>query len=254
MVDFLNGGVRLNETLVREDLKYIWHPCTQMKDHETLPLIPVKSAKGLYLFDFEGNRYMDAISSWWVNLFGHSNPEINQKVKEQIETLEHVILAGFTHQPAVELARRLVELTPESLQKVFFADNGSSAVEVALKMSYHYHRNRGENRPLFLSLTNSYHGETLGALSVGDVELYKKTYQPLLIRSVQTPVPADQSLQSALDALESLSKLLDEQGGKIAAFIVEPLIQGAGGMHMYHPQYLKGARELTQKLWNLLDR
>ncbi len=247
MVDFLNGGVRLNETLVREDLKYIWHPCTQMKDHETLPLIPVKSAKGLYLFDFEGNRYMDAISSWWVNLFGHSNPEINQKVKEQIETLEHVILAGFTHKPAVELARRLVELTPESLQKVFFADNGSSAVEVALKMSYHYHRNRGENRPLFLSLTNSYHGETLGALSVGDVELYKKTYQPLLIRSVQTPVPADQSLQSALDALESLSKLLDEQGGKIAAFIVEPLIQGAGGMHMYHPQYLKGARELTQK-------
>ncbi len=247
MVDFLNGGVRLNETLVREDLKYIWHPCTQMKDHETLPLIPVKSAKGLYLFDFEGNRYMDAISSWWVNLFGHSNPEINQKVKEQIETLEHVILAGFTHKPAVELARRLVELTPESLQKVFFADNGSSAVEVALKMSYHYHRNRGENRPLFLSLTNSYHGETLGALSVGDVELYKKTYQPLLIRSVQTPVPADQSLQSALDALESLSKLLDEQGGEIAAFIVEPLIQGAGGMHMYHPQYLKGARELTQK-------
>ncbi len=237
----------MNETLVREDLKYIWHPCTQMKDHEKFPLIPIKSAKGLYLFDFEGKSYIDAISSWWVNLFGHSNPEINKRVKEQIERLEHVILAGFTHQPAVELAKRLVGLTPEGLQKVFFADNGSSAVEVALKMSYHYHSNRGENRPLFLSLTNSYHGETLGALSVGDVELYKKTYQPLLVRSIQTPVPVDQSLQSALDALESLSKLLHEHGGELAAFIVEPLIQGAGGMHMYHPAYLKGARELTQK-------
>ena len=237
----------MNKTMIEEDLQHIWHPCTQMKDHETLPLIPIKSGKGVYLFDFEGNRYIDAISSWWVNIFGHANPRINERVKEQLDTLEHVILAGFTHEPAVTLAKRLVALTPEGLQKVFFADNGSSAVEVALKMSYHYHRNRGENRSLFLSLTNSYHGETLGALSVGDVQLYKETYEPLLIACIQTPVPKDQSRQSAQEALEALSDLLDQRGKEIAALILEPLIQGAGGMHMYHPDYLKGARVLTEK-------
>ena len=237
----------MNKTMIEEDLQHIWHPCTQMKDHETLPLIPIKAGKGVYLFDFEGNRYIDAISSWWVNIFGHANPRINERVKEQLDTLEHVILAGFTHEPAVTLAKRLVALTPEGLQKVFFADNGSSAVEVALKMSYHYHRNRGENRSLFLSLANSYHGETIGALSVGDVQLYKEIYEPLLIACIQTPVPKDQSRQSALEALEALSDLLDERGEEIAALILEPLIQGAGGMHMYHPDYLKGARVLTEE-------
>ena len=237
----------MNKTMIEEDLQHIWHPCTQMKDHETLPLIPIKAGKGVYLFDFEGNRYIDAISSWWVNIFGHANPRINERVKEQLDTLEHVILAGFTHEPAVTLAKRLVALTPEGLQKVFFADNGSSAVEVALKMSYHYHRNRGENRSLFLSLANSYHGETIGALSVGDVQLYKETYEPLLIACIQTPVPKDQSRQSALEALEALSDLLDERSEEIAALILEPLIQGAGGMHMYHPDYLKGARVLTEE-------
>ena len=234
-------------SMIDDDLQYIWHPCTQMKDHERLPLIPVKSGRGVYLFDFEGNRYIDAISSWWVNIFGHSNPYINGKIKEQLDTLEHVILAGFTHEPAITLAKRLVNMTPDGLQKLFFADNGSSAVEVALKMSYHYYRNRGEKRSLFLSLSNSYHGETLGALSVGDVQLYKETYEPLLISCIQTPVPVDQSRKSADEALAALSDLLDERGGEIAAFILEPLIQGAGGMHMYHPDYLRGARELTKK-------
>jgi len=236
----------MNERMIEEDLAHIWHPCTQMKDHETLPLIPIKSGKGVYLFDFEGNRYIDAISSWWVNIFGHANEAINEKVKKQLDTLEHVILAGFTHEPAVTLAKRLVKLAPEGLQKLFFADNGSSAVEVALKMSYHYHRNKGEQRSLFLSLSNSYHGETLGALSVGDVQLYKETYEPLLIACIQTPVPKDQSRESAAAALASLSHLLKQRGEEIAALILEPLIQGAGGMHMYHPDYLKGARELTK--------
>ena len=236
----------MNKTMIEEDLQHIWHPCTQMKDHEWLPLIPIKSGKGVYLFDFEGNRYIDAISSWWVNIFGHANPRINNRIKEQLDTLEHVILAGFTHEPAVTLAKRLVALTPPNLQKVFFADNGSSAVEVALKMSYHYHRNRGVNRSLFLSLSNSYHGETLGALSVGDVQLYKETYEPLLIACIQTPVPRDQSPESAAEALEALSELLEHRGEEIAALILEPLIQGAGGMHMYHPDYLKGARALTE--------
>ncbi len=236
-----------NSEMMQRDLDVIWHPCTQMKDHETLPLIPIKSAKGVLLYDFEENAYIDAVSSWWVNLFGHANPFIGSKIKAQLDRLEHVLLAGFTHKPAVDLAHKLVVLTPKTLQKVFYVDNGSSAVEAALKMSYHYHLNLGKCKPVFLSLTNSYHGETIGALSVGDVSLYKETYEPLLIQNIQVPVPVDQTLQAAQAALETLEEYLKEKSNEIAAFIVEPLIQGAGGMHMYHPAYLKGARKLTQK-------
>jgi len=235
-----------NNEIMQRDLEVIWHPCTQMKDHETLPLIPIRSGKGVYLYDFDGNRYIDAVSSWWVNLFGHSNTRINTKIKAQLDTLEHVLLAGFTHEPAVELAHKLVNITPSALQKVFYVDNGSSAVEAALKMSYHYHLNKGKRKPVFLSLTNSYHGETIGALSVGDVSLYKETYEQLLIQNMQVQVPVDQSQEAAQIALNALEKLLKEKAEEIAAFILEPLIQGAGGMHMYHPMYLKGARELTE--------
>ena len=234
-----------NTQIANIDLEYIWHPCTQMKDHETLPLIPIKRAKGVYLYDFEGNSYIDAISSWWVNIFGHTNEYISEKIKEQLETLEHVLLAGFTHKPAVDLAEKLTKLT--KLDKVFFADNGSSAVEVALKMSFHYHKNMGQNRPLFLSLTNSYHGETIGALSVGDVELYKETYKPLLISSIQTPVPEDRTKKSAYRALEELEKILEKRGKEISAFIFEPLVQGAGYMHMYHPIYLTEASKICKE-------
>ena len=236
-----------NNEMMQRDLEVIWHPCTQMKDHETLPLVPIKSGKGVYLYDFEGNSYIDAVSSWWVNLFGHANETINNKIKAQLDTLEHVLLAGFTHEPAVELAHKLVNITPPALAKVFYVDNGSSAVEAALKMSYHYHLNSGKRKPLFLSLTNSYHGETIGALSVGDVALYKETYEPLLIANMQVPVPKDQSERSANEALEALEKVLQGKADEIAALILEPLIQGAGGMHMYHPAYLTGARELTKK-------
>ena len=236
-----------NTTLAQLDLNHIWHPCTQMKDHEFLPLIPIKKGKGVYLYDFDGNRYIDAISSWWVNLFGHSNEYINSQIKEQLDVLEHVILAGFSHKAAINLANRLVQITPKGLEKVFFADNGSSAIEVALKMSYHYFKNRGENRDIFLSLTNSYHGETLGALSVGDVKLYKETYQPLLIKNMQTPVPINQTKKAAIEALIELENILKKYHKKISAFIIEPLIQGAGNMHMYHPYYLTKARELTKK-------
>ena len=237
----------INTKLADLDLKYIWHPCTQMKDHEHLPLIPIKSAKGIYLYDFDGNKYIDAISSWWVNIFGHSNEYINSKIKEQLNTLEHVILAGFTHEPAINLAKRLVEITPRALEKLFFADNGSSAVEVALKISYHYFKNTGLEKDTFLSLTNSYHGETIGALSVGDVELYKDTYKPLLIKNIQTPVPKDKSKEATIEALTTLEDILKKDSNKISAFIIEPLIQGAGSMHMYSPEYIKGARELTKK-------
>ncbi len=233
-----------NEELKRMDLDVLWHPCTQMKDHEFLPMIPIKRAHGVYLEDFEGNRYIDAISSWWVNLFGHTNEYIGAKVKEQLDTLEHVILAGFTHEPIIRLSHRLVSLTPPGLTKCFYADNGSSAIEVALKMSFHAHKNDGKKKDLFVSLTNSYHGETLGALSVGDVELYKETYEPLLIRNIQTPVPKDMSEEAADEAAEAFEALCAKQANEISALILEPLVQGAGGMHMYHPKFLRLTREI----------
>ncbi|MDY0402024.1 adenosylmethionine--8-amino-7-oxononanoate transaminase [Sulfurovum sp.] len=239
--------VSKNNEMMRRDLEVIWHPCTQMKDHETLPLIPIKSGKGVYLYDFEGNSYIDAVSSWWVNLFGHANPHINEKIKAQLEMLEHVLLAGFTHEPAIELAHKLADITPDGLNRVFYVDNGSSAVEAALKMSYHFHLNMGKRKAVFLSLTNSYHGETIGALSVGDVALYKETYEPLLIANRQVRVPADQSREAAEDALAELEEVLHQHADEIAALILEPLVQGAGNMHMYHPAYLAGARQLTRK-------
>ncbi len=236
-----------NTKISDEDLTHIWHPCTQMKDHETFPLIPIKRAKGVYLYDFDDKAYIDCISSWWVNIFGHCNEFINDKIKEQLDTLEHVLLAGFTHEPAVKLASKLVEITPKGLNKLFFADNGSSAIEVALKMSFHYHKNRGDKRELFLSLSNSYHGETIGALSVGDVSLYKETYEPLLLKAIQTPVPTNQTQQSAFEAIEALKNILEIRGHEISAFIIEPLIQGAGGMHMYHSIYITKAYELCKQ-------
>ena len=239
----------INNTRLRErDLDVLWHPCTQMKDHETLPLIPIQKAYGIYLEDFDGNKYIDAISSWWVNMFGHTNKYINSKIKEQLDTLEHVILAGFTHEQVVRLSERLVKLTPPNLDKCFYSDNGSSAVEVALKMSYHAHLNDGKkNKSIFVSLTNSYHGETIGALSVGDVELYKDTYEPLLLQTLQTPVPEDMSIEAAQNAAKEFEKLCQQRATEISAIILEPLIQGAGYMHMYHEEFLVLVRDICTR-------
>jgi len=243
----MNNNIN-NADLKNRDLDVLWHPCTQMKDHETLPLIPIKKAHGVYLEDFEGNRYIDAISSWWVNMFGHTNEYINSKIKEQLDTLEHVILAGFTHEQVVRLSERLVALTPPKLDKCFYSDNGSSAVEVALKMSYHAHFNDGKKeKSIFVSLSNSYHGETIGALSVGDVELYKDTYEPLLLKTLQTPVPKDMSLEAAQYAAKEFERLCQERASEISAIIVEPLIQGAGYMHMYNAEYLVLIREICTR-------
>lgn len=237
-----------NLELKNRDLDVLWHPCTQMKDHETLPLIPIKKAYGVYLEDFEGNSYIDGISSWWVNMFGHTNKYINDKIKEQLDTLEHVILAGFTHEPVVRLSERLVKLTPKGLDKCFYSDNGSSAVEVALKMSYHAHFNDGKiNKTVFVSLKNSYHGETIGALSVGDVELYKDTYAPLLLETLQTTVPKDMSIEAAKLAAADFEVLCKEKADEISAIILEPLIQGAGYMHMYHEEFLVLVRGICTK-------
>ena len=233
--------------LIDEDLKHIWHPCTQMKDHETLPIIPIKSGQGVYLIDFEDNRYIDGVSSWWVNLFGHCNAYINQKIKEQLETLEHVIFAGFTHEPIIQLSKRLCALSPKGLEKCFYADNGSSAIEVALKMSFQYHKNKGQKRPLFVSLENSYHGETIGALAVGDVKLYKEVFEDILLKTIQTPVPKDQTKESAIKAAESLEQIFRENADQISALIIEPLVQCSGGMNMYHPHYITLARKLCDR-------
>lgn len=237
-----------NEELKNRDLDVLWHPCTQMKDHETLPLTPIKKAYGVYLEDFEGNKFIDAVSSWWVNIFGHTNPYINEKIKEQLDTLEHVILAGFTHEPVVKLSERLVKLTPKGLEKCFYSDNGSSAVEIALKMSYHAHKNDGKTgKNIFVSLTNSYHGETIGALSVGDVELYKQTYEPLLLKTIQTPVPVDMSIDAAKVAASEFEELCKQRASEISAIILEPLVQGAGYMHMYHNEFLTLVRDICSR-------
>lgn len=236
-----------NKEMMQRDLNVLWHPCTQMKDHENLSLIPIKRAEGIYLEDFEGKRYIDAISSWWVNLFGHANKTINEAVKAQLDTLEHVILAGFSHEPIIRLSERLVKLAPQGLTKCFYADNGSSAIEVALKMSYHYFKNSGQRRDGFVSLSNSYHGETIGALSVGDVALYKETYDSLLLDTYLTPSPKDQSEEAAHLAAAALEELLSQKWDKIAAFIVEPLVQGAGGMQMYHPLFLELSYAICKK-------
>ena len=240
-----------NADIAARDLRVLWHPCTQMKDHEWLPLVPIARGEGVWLYDFDGRRYLDAISSWWVNLFGHANPRISEAVAAQARTLEHVILAGFTHEPVVRLSERLVEITPPGLTRCFYADNGSSAMEVALKMSFHYWQNRGrKDKRRFITLANSYHGETLGALAVGDVALYKDTYGPLLMDVLTAPSPdcfhrepgescADYSRRRFAD----MAELLERHAHEVCAVVVEPLVQCAGYMRMYDPVYLGLLRE-----------
>src|SRR5579872_15129 len=244
-----------NVPYVERDLAHVWHPCTQMKDHEHLPLIPIRRAEGAWLEDFAGKRYLDCISSWWVNLFGHANPRINAAVREQLDQLEHVILAGFTHEPVIRLSERLVDILPAGLTRCFYADNGSAAVEVAVKMSFHYWRNSG--RPAkrrFITLSNSYHGETLGALAVGNVELYKEIYKPLLMDVISVPSP-DCYEREPGESWESHSRrkftlmeaALARHADETAAVIVEPLVQCAGNMRMYHPVYLQLLREACDR-------
>lgn len=244
-----------NRDWMQRDLSVLWHPCTQMKDHETLPLIPIKRGEGVWLEDFDGQRYIDAISSWWVNIFGHANPRINERVKQQLDELEHVILAGFSHAPVVELSERLVRITPEGLNHCFYADNGSSGVEVALKMSFHYWRNLGKSRKTkFITLSNSYHGETLATLAVGDVALYKSTYEPLLMQSITVPSPdcyqreeGESCREVAERMFVHMEEALAQHADETCAVIVEPLIQCAGSMRMYDPRYLELLREACDR-------
>src|SRR6476469_9948659 len=240
------------------DLAVLWHPCTQMREHpDTLPLVPIDRGEGAWLIGHDGQRYLDAVSSWWTNLFGHAEPRIAAAIAAQAGRLEQVILAGFSHRPAVELAERLLAIAPTQagrapLAKVFYADNGSAGVEVALKMAFHWFHNRGEHRRRkFIALENGYHGETLGALAVGDIPLYRRVYAPLLAEALFAPSPdaflavdGETAEQRAHRAADALGALLAEHGGDVCAMILEPLVQCAGGMRMHHPAYLRRAREL----------
>jgi adenosylmethionine-8-amino-7-oxononanoate aminotransferase len=240
-----------NAELRALDLAHVWHPCTQMKDHEaTMPLVPIRRGQGVWLEDHDGKRYLDAISSWWVNLWGHAHPAINAAVEAQLQRLPHVMFAGFTHEPAARLAAELTTLAPPGLTRCFFADSGSAAIEVAVKMSFHYWRNIGRAaKTRFVTLTNSYHGETLGALAVGNVELYKAIYRPLLmdVITVNSPdaynaKPGETAVEVARRRAAELEAVLATQGEEIAAVILEPLVQCAGNMRMHDPLYLQLVR------------
>jgi len=241
--------------LAARDLAVVWHPCTQMHDHESLPMLPIAHAEGAWLHADDGRRWLDAVSSWWTNVLGHRHPRIVAALKDQLDRLDHVMLAGMTHAPAVALAEELVRVAPPGLGRVFYADNGSSAVEVALKMSFHYWRNEGRSaRTRFIALTGGYHGETLGALSVTDVALYRTTYAPLLLEPILAPSPdayaraPDESWREhALHRLEDLRRILERHAHETCAVIVEPLVQCAGGMRMHDPAYLTGLRALCDE-------
>ena len=251
-----------NQDWLTRSQRAVWHPCTQMQHHASLdspahlPLVPIARGEGAWLVDFDGRRYLDGISSWWTNLFGHANPRINAALREQLDTLEHVMLAGFTHQPVVELSERLSALTGGTLGHAFYASDGASATEIALKMSFHYWRNLGRpEKSEFLCLAGSYHGETVGALAVTDVAIFKDAYAPLVRAAAQVLPSPDfrqaEAGESAADvarrAADALGSYLEKHAGRTAALIVEPLVQGASGMAMYDPEYLRLARRLCDQ-------
>ncbi len=226
----------------------VWHPCTQMKLHETLPLVPIARGEGAWLYDFDGRRYLDAVSSWWVNLFGHANARVNAALRAQLLELEHVMLAGFTHRPVVELSERLAALAPGGLGHAFYGSDGAAATEIALKMSFHYWQNRGRaDKRGFVSLEGGYHGETLGALGVTDVPMFRDVYAPLLNAGAVVPCPDPRRGISVDAAAAALDAHLSRHHATTAALIVEPLVQGASGMIMYDAAYLARTREITAR-------
>lgn len=246
--------------LIEEDLKYIWHPCSQMKDYETLKPIVIDHGKGSYLYDVDGNEYIDIISSWWCNLLGHCNPKINAAMKKQLDTLEHVIFANLSHEPAIKLCQELSKVIPQGLVKFNFSDNGSASVECALKMAFQYHAQTGQaKRTRFMCLSEGYHGETVGALSVGSMDLYAKIYKPMLMETIHIEAPdcyrcpygkARDNCQC--ECFINAEKEFERYGAETAALIVEPLLQGSAGMRIYPALYLKKLRELCDKTGVLL--
>jgi adenosylmethionine-8-amino-7-oxononanoate aminotransferase len=247
------GARPAGDQLRSRDLGVLWHPCTQMAEHpDPLPLVPIRRGRGAWLEGMDGTRYLDAVSSWWTNIFGHGEPRIAEAIAAQARELEHVIFAGFTHEPAVRLAESLLRIAPPGLARVFYADNGSAAIEIALKMSFHSFLNRGQPlRTKFIALTNGYHGETLGALSMGDIPLYRRTYAPLLLTPLFAPspdaydaLPGESARDCALRRAGELDAIFAAHPGEVCALVLEPLVQCAGGMRMHDPAYLRRAREI----------
>lgn len=251
----MNTEELIKEELIKEDLDLIWHPCSQMKDYEELKPILVDRAKGLYVYDSQGKRYADVVSSWWCNLLGHSNDRINSAVKSQLDKVEHVIFSNFTHEPAISLCQSLSKMLPQGLTKFFFTDNGSSAIEAAMKMSFQYHYQTGNpQKTKFMALTDAYHGETLGALSVSGVDLYSQMYKPILfdIERIDGPdcyrCKYGKNRQTCdAECFESVEKVFEQSGDTTCSFLIEPMIQAAAGMMMYSPVYLKKLREICDK-------
>lgn len=244
----------------RRDLAHIWHPCSQMKDYETLPPIVIDHGKGIWLTDKNGKDYMDVVSSWWCNLLGHSHPTINAAIKAQLDRLEHVIFANFTHEGAIRLAEALSEILPEGLVRFNFSDNGSASVECALKMAFQYQQQVGHSeRTRFMCLTDGYHGETIGALSVGALDLYAKIYETMLMDTLHIPAPDCYRCpygavrdNCSCACLEKARAMFEAYGAETAALIVEPLLQGSAGMRIYPAAYLKGLRDLCDEFGVLL--
>ena len=240
---------------VKKDLKYNWHPYTQMKDCRNMPPILIEKAKGIKLYDSKGNFYYDTISSWWCNVHGHNHPKINRAIKRQLGYLDHVLFAGFTHKPAIMLAEKLVSFTPKGLTKVFFSDNGSTAVETAIKMSFQYWQNIGKKKKTkFVSLDRGYHGDTIGAMSLSGVDLFNEVYKPLFFQSLRVPspycyrCPADtNSAVCGVECIKPLERVFKQRSSEIAALILEPLVMAAGGMIIYPVKYLRRAASLAKK-------
>lgn len=245
--------------LIKKDLKYVWHPDTQMKDYENENPIIIEKGKGVYVWDTDGNKYIDAVASWWVNTLGHSNPRLNKALIKQAEKIEHILLAGFSHVPAIELAEELIKLSADNLTKVFYSDNGSTAVEVALKMAFQYWLQTGKpEKKKFVALKNSYHGDTLGAVSVGGVDIFYKIFKPLLFDVFQAESPycykcslCSDKDSCSVDCIRYVEEIFEKHHNEIAAMVVEPLVQGAAGMRMYPALYLTKLAELCKK-YNIL--
>lgn len=230
-------------SLTERDKAVNWHPYTQMKTADSI--IPIVKGEGIYLFDNEGNKYMDVVSSWWVTLHGHSHPYIAQRIFEQLNTLEQVIFAGFTHEPAIQLSENLLKLLPTNQKKVFYSDNGSTAVEVALKMCIQYAHNQGKQKTKILAFKNAYHGDTFGAMSVSGKSFWTKPFESMLFEVVFIDTPNAENLK---DLQSQIRNLKDE----VACFIYEPLVQGAAGMLMYNAEDLSSLMKFCRELGVLM--
>ncbi len=252
------------ETLVAWDKRYLWHPFTQMQDWLTEDPVIIERGEGCYLIDIDGNRYIDGIASMWTNVHGHNHPELNTVLKAQLDKIAHTTLLGYSNIPAIQLAQKLVEITPTGLNKVFYSDNGSTAVEVALKMAYQYWQHRGEpQRKLFIHFDNAYHGDTIGAMSVGGIDSFHTTFDSLLFKGIRVSAPEAYRSSHTINAasndskvkthwLNAVERALSEHKGQIAGIVLEPLIQGAGGMLISPKGFLKELAALARRWETLL--